>query len=185
MSNEQAATVVVGIDPGLTGAIATYFSGRGHLSVKDMPTMKVRGKLRIDEVRLMDILADELSFCDRVVIERVSPMPGQGVGSTGSFMRGAGLLVGASRMFARLIGDIDVVEVVPAQWKLEMGLKFPVNATRAQRKTASRERATLLLPNYASMFVRAKDDGRAEAALLALRGCGASSGRAYEIGKAA
>jgi hypothetical protein len=48
----------------------------------------------------------------------------------------------------------------------------PVKATRAQRKTASRERAQLLLPNYADLFARVKDDGRAEAALLALWGCG-------------
>jgi crossover junction endodeoxyribonuclease RuvC len=165
--------VVVGIDPGLTGAIATYFSEGKTLFVRDMPTVKVRGKLRIDYDALIDLLADELAFADRVVIERVSPMPGgQGIASTASFIRGAGFLTGAAKMFARLIGDFEVVEVAPAQWKLETGIRVPVKATRAQRKTASRERAMLLLPNHADLFARVKDDGRAEASLLALWGCG-------------
>lgn len=173
--------VVVGIDPGLTGAVATYFVEDKTLIVADMPTLKVRGKLRIDEDRLLECLANEIGFADRVVIERVAPMPGQGVGSAGTFMRGAGFLVGACRMFAQVSEGIEVVEVVPAQWKLEMGLRLPSTATRAQRKTAARQRAIALFPAYAELFARAKDDGRAEAALLALWGAGlAAAGAAAE-----
>jgi hypothetical protein len=78
-------------------------------------------------------------------------------------------------------GDFEVVEVAPAQWKLETGIRVPVKATRAQRKTASRERAQLLLPNYADLFARVRDDGRAEASLLALWGVGRPCGLTVEL----
>jgi crossover junction endodeoxyribonuclease RuvC len=52
--------------------------------------------------------------------------------------------------------------VIPQTWKKALGVPADKNAARA--------RACQLFPNMASKFARVKDDGRAEAALIALFG---------------
>lgn len=175
----NAYDVVVGIDPGLTGAIVTYFTPQSELIITDMPTCVIRGKTRIDEDKLLQYLLNEMGFADLCVIELVAAMPGQGVASMASFLRGAGFIAGACRMFA-LCKDTDpavriapgppVVEVPAAAWKPAVGLRAAVGARRSERKNASRALATKLFPAYAGQFQRVKDDGRAEAALLAWYG---------------
>ena len=57
---------------------------------------------------------------------------------------------------------LPVKFVQPASWKKHFGLN--------RDKGLSRSLATQRFPEYAKLFARAKDDGRAEAALLALFG---------------
>jgi crossover junction endodeoxyribonuclease RuvC len=52
--------------------------------------------------------------------------------------------------------------VTPAKWKKHFGLN--------RDKGVSRSKATERFPEYANLFSRVKDDGRAEAALIALYG---------------
>lgn len=148
---------VIGIDPGISGAISVFSSNTHNLlDVFDMPTLEVdSGKTRkrhISAVGLRDILVCHPT--DHVVIEKVGAMPGQGVTSMFNFGRSAGIIEG---VVAALCNPHTYV--TPATWTKAVG--------RAAGKDASRMRAMELFPSKADLFKRAKDDGRADAALIA------------------
>ena len=81
-------------------------------------------------------------------------MPGQGVSSMFSFGRAAGIVEG---VLAGLSVSFELIP--PATWIKSM--------RTFGGKDGSRQRAQELFPDYAHLFARKKDDGRAEAALLA------------------
>jgi len=149
---------VIGIDPGISGAISVFSSETHTLfEVIDMPTLEVDSgktkKRHISAAGLRDILVCYLD--SHVVIEKVGAMPGQGVTSMFNFGRSAGIIEG---VVAAL--QIPHTYVAPATWTKAVG--------RAAGKDASRMRAMELFPAAkADLFKRAKDDGRADAALIA------------------
>ena len=156
--------MVMAIDPGYTGAIALYNEDRQSLDLTDMPVLKTKtGKTRLDFDKLVSLLELSAVFANVCVIEAVSSMPGQG----GVPMFNFGVCYGALLGIAATFSDTPVVTVPAAQWKAGAGLVAPKGATRAQRKNISRARAIEVFPGYAEKFARVKDDGRAEAALLA------------------
>ena len=81
-------------------------------------------------------------------------MPKQGVASSFTF----GRTLGVAETAAAALGA-PVLYLPPATWKKAMGL--------TSDKEASRALATSLFPLDAAQWSRKKDDGRAEAALLA------------------
>ena len=148
---------VIGIDPGISGAISVFsrFPNTLH-DVFDMPTLEVDSgktkKRHISASGLRDIL---VSFpTAHVVIEKVGAMPGQGVSSMFNFGRSAGIIEGVVAALR-----MPHTYVTPATWTKAVG--------RAAGKDASRMRAMELFPSKADLFKRAKDDGRADAALIA------------------
>ena len=148
---------VVGIDPGLSGAIAHMYDG--VIVTVDMPifeVIKAKKKQReVDAVQLSTIIANFNP--SMIVLEKVHAMPGQGVTSMFNFGRAFGAVegvVGALR--------IPITHVTPQRWKSARGL--------SSDKGESRRRATQLFPASADQWTRVKDDGRAEAALLAWYG---------------
>lgn len=146
--------IFIGVDPGFSGAVATILED-GTLEVEDMPTLKnVKGKVEIDLHGLYSVLHPEGFECFAVV-EQVGAMPGQGVTSMFRF----GQSYGAIQM-AVAAHKIPVAYVTPVRWKKHFGL------TRG--KDVSRGLAMQRFPDRADWFKRVKDDGRAEAALLAL-----------------
>lgn len=149
-------TVFVGIDPGLTGAIAAYMPATGGVAVLDVPTRN--GSIAIDG------LFDRWLFphAEAAAIERVGAMPKQGVSSAFNFGHTTGVLHAAAWLRAD-----KVIQVTPQQWKFGVGIKADPNANKKARKKASLQRAIELFPGHADLFHRAKDDGRAEAALIA------------------
>jgi crossover junction endodeoxyribonuclease RuvC len=158
--------VHIGIDPGLDGALAFYEPLRGSLVVVDMPTdaitKRIKGKAKTKRIvsaeGLVRILDAHALRRGRVhaTVELVNAMPGQGVTSMFTFGDGAGVIRG---VLAAL--DIPFVRETPQVWKRAVGI--PTGAD----KDASRARAASVFPAYASTFQRKKDDGRADAALLA------------------
>ena len=76
---------------------------------------------------------------------------------------------GAIQMALAVHGH-DVRYVTPAVWKRHFGLIFPKGTPKAQIKAASRALAQKRFPALADLFKRVKDDGRAEACLIALYG---------------
>lgn len=150
----------LGVDPGLSGALAKV--GR-VVQVIDMPTMTMHsGKRRIDMAALATILAEwrdegETLFA---TVEDVHSMPGQGVSSVFSF----GFSAGAVQQ-ALASAEIPVKLVQPATWKAMYGLRGG-----RDNKDASRAKASELFPGSKSLWARKKDDGRAEAVLLAAYG---------------
>ena len=152
---------VIGVDPGQTGAIASWDGS--SLIVFDVPTLTVAkssGKGKRTEVNLPE-LVDNLNILfagsDHAYIERVGAMPGQGVTSTFNF----GMAYGYLRMGIAMIG-VPSTLVAPVKWKSELGL--------SNDGEKSRHRALELFPKFSSYFSRKMDHNRAEAALLAYYG---------------
>jgi crossover junction endodeoxyribonuclease RuvC len=146
----------VGIDPGLSGAIAVYNRGAGKiLAVYDMPTVTVGRTKKIRQVNEME-LAKIISIADpqEAIIEEVHAMPQQGVSSTFRLGDAFGVIKG---VLAGL--GIPFKTVHPQTWKKAYGLGW--------NKGDSRQLASRTWPDMASFYSRVKDDGRAEASLLA------------------
>ena len=148
---------VIGIDPGISGAISVFdWYTSSLLEVIDMPTLEVDSgktkKRHISAVSLCNYLT--VTSNAHVVIEKVGAMPGQGVSSMFNFGRSAGIIEGVVAALR-----MPSTYVTPATWTKGVG--------RAAGKDASRMRAMELFPDKAELFKRAKDDGRADAALIA------------------
>jgi len=141
----------LGIDPGAGGALA-LLEGDRLLHAADMPTMMLKGRARVMPGGVVDLIVDWKP--DQIALEDVAAMPGQGVTSMFSFGRSVGILEG---VIAAL--GYPLVMVRPATWKRAAGV--PAD------KDAARLMATRLWPDQAALFTRKRDDGRAEAALLA------------------
>lgn len=141
--------LIMGIDPGLTGAIAVLSPQYpGVVSAGDMP---VAGK-HIDSAALHRLIR---SFGpDVVVIEQVSSMPGQGVASTFKFGVGYGMVQGVVAALG-----IETRFVTPAVWKRYFGLRAD--------KEAARARAIQLWPATSFFALKGRGSARAEAALIA------------------
>ena len=155
--------VFVGIDPGLSGAIAGIDATGKVWELCDTPILtiqKARGPRREFDVALMvRTLAGirDAYQVRRVVLERVLPMPGSARGSIGAFGigRSAGLWEG---MLAAL--GLRVELVVPRAWQAKILGGFA-------GKDGSRLKACQLFPDAADRLARKKDDGRADGLLLA------------------
>lgn len=148
--------VYLGIDPGFSGAIASLDSATGALNVIDMPVLtNTKGKTELDHITLFDALkvpADQHVQC---FLEFVASRPGQGAPATFRFGQGYGAIE-----MALAANRIPIHYITPSKWKKYFGL--------SSDKGASRGLATKRFPNQAHLFTRVKDDGRAEAALIAL-----------------
>ena len=151
---------VIGIDPGISGAIAIFEDGVLDCVV-DMPTLKIASgktmKSHISAIGLVRILGTWALVSDgqaHVVIEKVGALPGNGSVSMFNFGRSAGIIEGVVAAM-----QFPSTYVTPQQWTKAVG--------RAAGKDASRMRAMELFPTRAELFKRAKDDGRADAALIA------------------
>jgi crossover junction endodeoxyribonuclease RuvC len=158
--------IFVGIDPGLQGAVAVIhpeFDGKAPVVVFDTPSCTVTrsGKHRHEYLieNMRDILMREAhSDCETLaVIEAVHSMPGQGVSSCFSFGRGLGIWEGL------LVGcGIPYQKIAPQTWKKQMMADMA-----RDNKDSSRLAAMRLFPAMSEQLARKKDDGRAEAILLA------------------
>lgn len=152
--------MIVGIDPGASGAIA-WLTDQGFLiECRDLPHVPKVGLIPA-------ILADWLRQDDRravhAFVERVASRPGAGVAGMFNFGRNYGQIEG---VLAAL--GVPVTLVTPQKWK--NSLRVPAD------KGMARARAAQLWPGLAGTFSRVKDDGRAEAALIGLYGANAMQG---------
>ena len=149
----------IGIDPGLSGAIAIL--SPENLKIFDMPTMTVerngKAKRQVSASQLAEMLYLYSGRDCHVYCERVGAVTGQGVTSVFSFGRSFGMIEGILAAF-----KMPVTFVPPATWVKAVG--------RGQGKDASRARAMELFPSDQDQFKRVKDDGRADAALIAYWG---------------
>lgn len=145
------SALILGVDPGKSGALALIDEDGVLVDVHDMPdaTGAALG------AHLRDLLADHSPHIIAAAwVELVGSRPGQGVASTFKFGANWGAILGA-------LGALEVpVELrTPAQWKKAMRVTAD--------KASSRQRAAEHWPSDAGRFARVKDDGRAEACLLA------------------
>lgn len=153
---------IIGIDPGAAGAVAILEADGKLVQVFDMPAVEVvsngKAKRRVSPEMLAAELRLYASQGAVAYVEQVSAMPGQGVTSMFAFGQAFGIVLGVTAGLA-----IPTQTITPAKWKKDLNLN--------PGKDAARAKAAQVWPAHAGEFKRVKDDGKAEAALIALRGC--------------
>lgn len=163
----MSARIIIGIDPGYTGAFAFGLLGPDAsfslIDVKDMPTTTVKsGRSNKAEVLLSDlasILSPDnmpLALQANVFIERVHAMPGQGVTSMFRFGKVFGNIEGVVAALGLPISYLN-----PADWQRVAGVR--------RDPSAGLLRASQLFPT-ADFFTLKKHHNRADAALIAYAG---------------
>ncbi len=146
-------TLTIGIDPGLSGAVAVLAPDNMIEALEDLPVIRDGRLAWVDGGALQSLLLEVVgNRSARVVVERVGAMPRQGVASAFNFGVGFGSILAIVQ--AR---QLPLELVTPAVWKRALGL--------SSDKRASLDRARLLFPT--AELGLAKHDGRAEALLLA------------------
>lgn len=153
----------IGIDPGLHGAVAVLQSNK-FIGVWDTPTTIVkRGKkkhtvyLPASMVEVLKRIANDFGSSLTVGLEEVHAMPGQGVTSMFSMGRGSGLWEGIITALG-----MPLARITPQRWKKEM-----LADGKGKDKQASIVRVLELFPETAPQLARKRDEGRAEAILIA------------------
>jgi len=146
---------VIGIDPGVSGAIAIVTGST--VDCHDMPTVEVNGRRHVCPHGLRQILGECVVVRGQeitaVVLEHVQGVQGTGATSAFSFGRSFGLVEGVVAGMR-----LPLVLVRPQAWTKALGV--------SRDKGDHRRAAANLWPAHATLFARAKDDGRADAALL-------------------
>lgn len=150
--------IIAGIDPGLAGAIAVLNNGEVVL-LDDMPVhIVVSGKAKraeLDLGGLRDLLdGNALAQLDHVVIEAVHAMPKQGVTSMFRFGYVAGAIAG---IVAGL--RLPYSFMTPQAWQRLVKC--------GPAPDMARQRAGQLYPDMVSRLARKRDNGRADALLIA------------------
>lgn len=151
--------MIVGIDPGASGALAFLDHVAGTLDIVDMPTVEVKRGNKLKRELSAQMLTAIISSRKpaSAIVERVGAMPGQGVSSMFQFGRNVGTIEG---VLAAL--HIPITMIAPQIWRKLAQVR--------EGKDGSRQRAGELFPAYAATFARVKDDGRADAAIIAWTG---------------
>lgn len=150
---------IIGIDPGVTGAIAILSNDGEFLAVHDMPSLPdgAKGRNAVNAPLLSSIISDASPSV--VYCEYVGARPGEGAVGAFAFGRSRGVIEGVCGALG-----IPVVMITPPVWKRVAGI------AAGSDKEASRARAIARWPRRSDLFARKKDAGRAEAALIAVAG---------------
>lgn len=152
-----AAPLYLGIDPGLSGAVAILDPAGGVALLEDLPTLasgtgKARVSRRLDPAALVRLLEPFHNRIRLAALEAVAARPGQGTASIFSL----GDSFGTIRAVLACTG-LSVALVSPVEWKRHYRLDCD--------KERARARAIELFPM--ADLGRKKDHNRAEALLLA------------------
>jgi crossover junction endodeoxyribonuclease RuvC len=160
-------TLTLGIDIGLHGAIALIDEDGRLIAVEDMPILAdgAKGRPAVNAPLLVKIIFEAKAA--RADVELVRPRPGEGAVQGFSFGRAPGVVEGVLAA-----AGVPVTFVAPAQWKRAVSIKPGKDGA----KDAARSEAIRRWPAKAAMFARIRDDGRAEAALIAVAGLNARAG---------
>ena len=152
--------LIIGIDPGISGAICFMNNGR-VLEVIEMPNMAEgkKNKKQVNGAQIFNEISSRIKNYDneniKVVIEHVSAMPGQGVTSMFNFGQSFGILKGICSAM-----QLSMYFVRPAKWKKYFNL---INS----EKDASRTKAIQVFPYFSSYLSKKKDSNKADAILIA------------------
>jgi crossover junction endodeoxyribonuclease RuvC len=149
---------IIGIDPGLSGAIAVLENNK-VLSIFDMPVMSEgkKNKRQLNSAQLVQLLKDNIFKNEEVsvVVEQVNAMPGQGVTSMFNFGQTFGAIKGISAAL-----ELPIFFVRPAKWKKHFEL---INSS----KDASRTKAIEMYPSLSNSLAKKKDVNKSDAILIA------------------
>ena len=150
--------IIIGIDPGITGAISVL-ENKKVIEVYDTPTMidGKKNKRQVNGAQVTNIIKERLNE-DKdvvVVVEQVNAMPGQGVTSMFNFGQSFGIIKGICSALS-----LPIYFVRPTKWKKHFNL-IKTN------KDASRTTVIQIYPKISSKLSRKKDSNKADAILIA------------------
>ena len=152
--------LIIGIDPGISGAICFFEDGQVK-EIVDMPVMAdgKKNKRQINGPQVYNEILKRINKFQKkdiiVVIEQVSAMPGQGVTSMFNFGQSFGVLKGICSAM-----QLSMFFIRPAKWKKYFGLI-------KTEKDASRTKVIEIFPYISSQLSRKKDSNKADAVLIA------------------
>ena len=150
--------MVIGIDPGLSGAIAVL-KDKKVLCLFDMPVMAEgkKNKRQLNSAQLVNIIKKNIDKDDEIsmVVEQVNAMPGQGVTSMFNFGQTFGAIKGVCAAL-----DLPIFLVRPSKWKKHFEL---INSS----KDASRTKAIEMYPSLSDQLSKKKDVNKSDAILIA------------------
>ncbi|CVD93583.1 RuvC family protein [Serratia marcescens] len=155
------SNVIIGIDPGCSGAIVVLDDCGVYQDSIFMPTVKVGTKLRVNGAAIASFLRSFDLTESQAFLEQVGAMPGQGVSSMFTFGHAAGVVEGILQGLF-----IPYSLVTPQAWKKTSGLI-------GSDKDAARSRAIQLYPSLRILDQKAKGQAVADALLIARHGIGA------------
>jgi len=149
---------IIGIDPGLSGAIAIIEDNKIR-EMFDMPVMSdgKKNKRQLNSALLVKLIKDNIKNLEDtiMVVEQVNAMPGQGVTSMFNF----GQTFGAIKGICAALG-LPIFFVRPAKWKKHFEL---INSS----KDASRTKVIEMYPSISQQLSKKKDVNKSDAILIA------------------
>ena len=130
---------IIGIDPGLSGAIAILENNQ-VINIFEIPVMSEgkKNKRQINSALLVSLLRENINKSEEVavVVEQVNAMPGQGVTSMFNFGQTFGAIKGICAAL-----DLPIFFVRPSKWKKHFEL---INSS----KDSSRQKQLKCIQNY-------------------------------------
>ena len=150
--------IIVGIDPGLSGAIAILEDIK-VLNIFDMPVMAEgkKNKRQLNSAQLVNIIRENTKSSEEiiVVVEQVNAMPGQGVTSMFNFGQTFGAIKGVCAAL-----QLPIFFVRPSKWKKHFEL---IKAS----KDSSRTKTIEMYPHLSNQLSKKKDVNKSDAILIA------------------
>ena len=149
---------IIGIDPGLSGAIAVMHNKK-VINMYDMPVMAEgkKNKRQLNSSQLVNIIKENINEDEDtiVVVEQVNAMPGQGVTSMFNFGQTFGAIKGVCAAL-----KLPIFFVRPSKWKKHFEL---INSS----KDASRTKVIEMYPALSSQLAKKRDVNKSDAVLIA------------------
>ena len=151
--------ILIGIDPGLTGAIA-ILEDKKVLNIYEMPVMAEgkKNKKQLNSAQLVALIKEYANNNNDdvvVIVEQVNAMPGQGVTSMFNFGQTFGAIKGICAAL-----KLPIFFVRPLKWKKHYEL---VNSS----KDSSRTKAIEMYPALSNQLAKKKDVNKSDAILIA------------------
>ncbi len=150
---------IIGIDPGLSGAIAILENNK-VLNIFDIPVMSEgkKNKRQLNSALLVNLLKENINNKEEevvVVVEQVNAMPGQGVTSMFNFGQTFGSIKGICAAL-----ELPIYFVRPSKWKKHFDLI-------KSSKDSSRTKAIEMYPKLSNQLAKKKDVNKSDAILIA------------------
>ncbi len=149
---------IIGIDPGLSGAIA-ILQDKKVLKIFDMPVMSdgKKNKKQLNSAYLVNLIKENTDSNEEVavVVEQVNAMPGQGVTSMFNFGQTFGAIKGICAAL-----NLSIFFVRPSKWKKHFEL---INSS----KDSSRTKVIEMYPSISNQLTKKKDVNKSDAILIA------------------
>ena len=149
--------ILIGIDPGLSGAIA-ILEDKKVLNLHEMPVMAEgkKNKKQLNSAQLVNLIKEYANDSDEVavIVEQVNAMPGQGVTSMFNFGQTFGAIKGICAAL-----KLPIFFVRPSKWKKHFEL---INSS----KDSSRTKTIEMYPTLSNQLSKKKDVNKSDAILI-------------------